>query len=116
MKTDDFLDIEQLKSFLGYIDERSVLKWCTTNKIPVIKLGLKKYVASHYLTHIIDNQLVTFVEKTESKKQIEKTNSEPYGDTENLNNRDSFKPADELIAKYLLKYESDGKSHITKKR
>jgi hypothetical protein len=41
---------------------RSLKKWCKSKNIPIIKIGLKKYILSHYLTQYIDNQIVTFVE------------------------------------------------------
>lgn len=54
------VELSRLMEILGYTDERSVRKWCKQNKVPVLKMGLKKYILSHYLTQLIENQLVIF--------------------------------------------------------
>ena len=87
-------------TLLGYIDPRAVIKWCGRNEIPIVKLGLKKYISSRFLTHVIDNQLVTFVKGTESLSQ----------------DGVIYKPTTEIISKYLEKYESANKSQTSKQR
>ena len=97
---EDLTDQSVLMELLGYIDERSFVKWCMKNNIPIIKIGLKKYILSHFLTQIIDNQLVKFVKDDDSKeKQIKQ-----------------FVPENEIIAKYLSKYESASKIKTIRKR
>ena len=104
------LDIQELMPLFGYTDPRSFIKWCNTKKIPVIKLGIKKYVESHFLTQYIDNQLVIFVKSNEAdRKPSEK-------ETKTTSNSSSkYKSDNELVNKYLSKYESSYKSQITKK-
>jgi hypothetical protein len=68
MTTAELTDFEALKGILGYTDDRSVMKWCREQNIPVLKMGFKKYISSHSLTQYIDNQLVIFeVPKPELK-------------------------------------------------
>ena len=57
----DLIEHSELMRLLGYEDERSLKKWCQKYQIPIIKIGLKKYVVSQYLTQYIDNQIVIFV-------------------------------------------------------
>lgn len=102
---EDLLDIAQLMPLLGYSDPRSIIKWCKSKNIPIIKVGLKKYVFSHYLTQYIDNQLITFEKAVESvtilpKKLSEKTNKK-------------YKPENEIVNKYLSRYETDAKPKTT---
>jgi hypothetical protein len=94
----NLVELIELFELLGYQDERSVLKWCARNNIPVIKLGLKRYVSSHLLTQIVDNQLVIF---TKAKEAGSNTN--------NL-----YEPGNEIFSKYLKKYESASKSPTSK--
>jgi hypothetical protein len=62
MRKEDLIEFSELMSFLGYTDERSTKSWCKKNKIPLVKVGSKKYIPSHLLTQYIDNQLVTFAQ------------------------------------------------------
>lgn len=89
----DIIEITQLFEILGYEDERSVLKWCAKHNIPVIKLGLNKFISSQLLTQYIDNQLVIFVNEN---KNVEKPPS-------------TYEPKNTIAAKYLNKYESASK-------
>jgi hypothetical protein len=57
---EDLIKFEDLMKLLGYSDERSVKKWCRKRSIPIIPMGLNKYILSHFLTQHIDNQLVIF--------------------------------------------------------
>ncbi len=95
---DDITTFEELMALLGYVDPRAAIKWCATNKIPILKLGLKKYISSHFLTQIIDNQIVTFVKGNKAVCQ----------------DNPAFKPTTEIISKYLQKYESASKTHPSK--
>jgi hypothetical protein len=99
MQLDEITDLEKLKEFLGYQDDRSALKWCRRNSIPILKAGKKKYVSSHLLTLVIENQLVTFVQESQSAKPI-------------LN---IYTPKNGLITKYVSKYESANKTNLAKK-
>ena len=54
----DLIEHSELMHLLGYEDERSFKKWCDKQQIPIVKIGLKKYILSHFLTQYIDNQLI----------------------------------------------------------
>jgi hypothetical protein len=95
---EDVTEFDELKEILGYTDERSVIKWCKTNNIPVLKMGFKKYILSHYLTQYIDNQLVIFEKAKPELKVVRysvKKKSYAHSDTYN---------------EYLSKFESIKKS------
>jgi hypothetical protein len=99
----DFLPIEDLMSFLGYTDFRSAFKWCKQHKIAVLKVGLKKYVKAVEFSQLIENQLINF----EPESQIDKK--------ENVRNQ-TFKAQNEIVAKYLSKYEKQDWSKASKRR
>lgn len=103
---DNLVELTELFELLGYQDERSVIKWCGRNNIPIVKLGLKKYISSHLLTQIVDNQLVIFVKDNKitnksSEAENEKTQEKPV-----RVQKGAFNPDNEIILKYLAKYES----------
>lgn len=99
----DYVVIEELMSFLGYSDYRSVFNWCKRQKIRVLKLGLKKYVKAVEISELIENQLINF----ESERQNHKKS--------NLKNP-TYKAQNEIVAKYLSKYEKQDWSKTSKKR
>lgn len=98
---DQWIELEELMLILGYSDERSSLKWCKDQGIPVVKLGLKKYISSQLLTQYIDNQLVIFVKGT----KVSKTKSSAQ-----------FVPDSEIVSKYLEKFKSNDSIRPSKKR
>lgn len=55
------VDINEILDLLGYEDERSVLSWCSKNKIPVIKMGKKNYVLSNFIETFIETELNSFI-------------------------------------------------------
>jgi hypothetical protein len=95
----NLVELIELFELLGYQDERSVIRWCGSNNIPVVKLGLKKYISSHLLTQTIDSQIVIFVK----------------GKKLSSNKNNLYKPDNETISKYLKKYESSSKVLTSKK-
>ena len=121
MTKQDLIDFSELTVILGYTDERSIIKWCKTNKFPVLKVGSKKYILSHYLTQYIDNQLLIFEQANffspnevftmikNKETTIEKKSKITEG-TLRVEKQTSYKPDNEIISKYLNKYESNNKS------
>jgi hypothetical protein len=93
----DWIELAELMQFLGYSDPRSLEKWCKKNKLKIIKAGLKKYVSSQKLTQILDNQYVIFEEEKDCKPKSKK------------NIDSNYTPTNEIISKYLTKYESKNK-------
>lgn len=96
----ELVEQSELMVLLGYEDERSFKKWCQKSQIPIIKIGLKKYILSQYLTQYIDNQLVTFEVSSKIEKPLVKTN---------------FEPQNKIVSKYLEKFKANATARITKK-
>ncbi len=108
----DLVDIQDLMLLLGYTDPRSVKKWCKEKEIPIISLGLKKYVSQQILTQYIDTQLVTFVRGNKVNEiEYEKSN-----EVTEFHREKSYQPKDKIISKYLAKYESDAIIKAPKKK
>ncbi len=115
MLNENLIELSELMQLLGYGDERSIRKWCKNNSIPIIKLGLKKYVLSHLLTQYIDNQCVIFVKGKRSTTNQELKQSQNTTNSNTRSTQKAYNPNNELISKYLSKYESDNKSKTAKK-
>lgn len=112
----DLVDIQDLMTLLGYSDERSIKRWCKARGIPIVSLGLKRYVLQHYLTQYIDNQLVIFDNgHVDQKPASESENKKAQRKTKRIG-KGTYDPGNEIIAKYLTKYESSDKPQTTKKR
>ena len=86
VKKEDLTEFGELMRVLGYKDERSAKKWCNQNKVPVLKIGSKKYILSQYLTQYIDNQLVIFVKESSTgvenliKNDLEEKSANQHGE------------------------------------
>lgn len=115
MELSNLVELIELFELLGYQDERSVLKWCARNKIPVIKLGIKKYVSSHLLTQSIDNQLLIFVKRNDASKIKPEDEVGNSPQKTKKSEEGIYQPNNELISKYLAKYESASKVNPSKK-
>jgi Mg/Co/Ni transporter MgtE len=55
------IELEELATQLDYKDVRSIEGWCKENKLPIIKMGKKKYTVSVFLDLFIENELKLFV-------------------------------------------------------
>lgn len=55
------VDIKEILDLLGYEDERSVISWCSKNKIPVIKMGKINYVLINFIETFIETELNSFI-------------------------------------------------------
>ena len=53
--------IGELADILGYEDERSVVKWCRKNKVPLFHIGKKIYTVKNFLDRFISEKLEQFV-------------------------------------------------------
>lgn len=95
---ENLIEFPEVMALLGYEDERSAVKWCHRNDIRILKLGAKKYTSKHLLTQVIDNQLLIFdAEEIGPLKRERKKKTK-------------FQPKNEIMSKYLAKYESNNKS------
>lgn len=83
------LELNELTELLGFTDKRSVIKWCNENKLLVLTLGKKKYIALDLLNAIIESKLTSFFEANfENPEQI----------IESIKNDDKVQIAELLIA------------------
>ncbi len=78
---EDLIEHAALMRILGYTDERSLKRWCKERLIPIITIGIKKYILSQYLTQYIENQLVIFAKASSVNpdEHILKVNSPKIG-------------------------------------
>ncbi len=110
MKIDEMVEFEQLQSWLGYADQRSVVRWCEKRLLPILHFGLKRYVSSQLLTQYIDNQIVKF----ESGRKLSDGNSKigniKVEKSTSSKSKGSYQPSNEIVSKYLQKYETNNKS------
>jgi cell shape-determining protein MreC len=98
----DFVSIEELMSFLGYSDFRSAFSWCKRYSITVLKVGLKKYVKASEISELIENQLINFEEgRADTRKLPER--------------KPKFQAQNEIVSKYLSKYEKQSQFKTSKK-
>lgn len=107
MKIDEMVEFEQLKSWLGYSDQRSVVRWCEKRFLPILHFGLKRYVSSQLLTQYIDNQLVKFVSPIKPHETATNVDSENAEQKSRIRISGTYRPNNEIITKYLSKYEND---------
>jgi hypothetical protein len=70
-------EIGELADILGYEDERSVIKWCRKNKVPLFHIGKKTYTVKNFLDRFISEKLEQFVKASfKNPKEILKAVSE----------------------------------------
>ncbi|MGZ3750591.1 MAG: hypothetical protein ACXVP0_06435 [Bacteroidia bacterium] len=125
---EDLFELEKLMELLGYKDPRSVKKWCERNLIPILEIGVKQYILSSFLEKNIENQITMFAKSNKISPEQILARANSHNKVEDANtNLDitdletapkiikSFKPQNEIVSKYLLKYEANGKSNTTKK-
>lgn len=107
----DLVDIQDLMLLLGYTDPRSVKKWCKQRDIPILSLGLKKYVSQHILTQYIDNQLVKFEKTTKIVTEFnQESDQKQRQQKDGAKHPGAYKPENDMVSKYLSKYEARIKS------
>jgi hypothetical protein len=51
---------EELSEYLGYTDIRSIKAWCKQNKVPIFKLGKKRYTIRNFVDYFIEKELSQF--------------------------------------------------------
>ena len=58
---DKLIELAELAEHLDYKDIRSIENWCKEKKLPIIKMGKKKYTVSAFLDLFIETELKLFV-------------------------------------------------------
>ncbi len=58
---DNLIEIKEIKELLGMTDNRSVMKWCESNKVPIFNIGRKKYTLNNFLEIFLEKELESFV-------------------------------------------------------
>ena len=68
---DKLIEIHELMELLGFEDERTIRNWCEKNKVPLLKMGKKKYTISNFLELFIMDEVEKFVNrKYENSEKI----------------------------------------------
>ncbi len=104
------IEISELIDLLGFEDGRTIENWCKKNKLPILKMGKKKYTISTFLELFITDELTKFVnEKYDNPEKIieavEKDNKEEL--TELINAPTSKKTTANYKAKTNSKAAQD---------
>lgn len=60
------MKLSQLAGLLEYEDMRSVVKWCSENKILIVYSGKAKYVSSNQINQFFEKQFKDFTQKNYS--------------------------------------------------
>ncbi|MCE9537782.1 MAG: hypothetical protein K8R85_00995 [Bacteroidetes bacterium] len=55
------LEINSLIDLLGWKDDRTIEDWCTENKVPVIKIGKKKYTVIDFVERFVALEIEKYV-------------------------------------------------------
>lgn len=102
----NLIGLEELMVLLGYNDERSVRKWCSDNQIPILELGKRRYIHKDIILKMINAGLSV----NGNRAPVE--NSKPGA----ASRYSVYTPENEVISKYLNKYENDVNSSTTKEK
>lgn len=110
--------LKELLTRLGYVDMRSVRKWCKKNEVFVIRHGKDEFVFESDFKKAFEIPFINHL-----KKQFGKDWEEAYHlhaeenvlgltllQPSTFSPRKSFKAQHDIVSKYLSKYESDKKS------
>lgn len=97
----NLIGLEELMGLLGYTDERSVRKWCSDNQIPILELGKRRYIHKDIIMQMINEGLSV----NGNRAPVE--NSKPGA---------AYTPENEVVSKYLNKYENDVNSSTAKEK
>lgn len=66
---DNLIEIKEIKELLGMTDNRSVMKWCESNKVPIFDIGRKKYTLNNFLEIFLEKEIKSFVTSTFSNPE-----------------------------------------------
>jgi hypothetical protein len=69
--TEKLIELNELMKLMGSFDERTLVKWCAQNRIPIISIGKKKYTVKIFVDLFI-------------KKELEKNLFSQYEDAEKI--------------------------------
>ncbi len=110
--------LKELLEKLGYLDLRSVRKWCAKNGVFVFRQGKEEFVIESEIKKAVE---IPFINNLKSKygkdwEEVYRLHQEGnvLGLTALQNTeptiRKSFKTENEIVSKYLSKYETDRKT------
>lgn len=102
-----------LQDFFGYTDYRALEKFCRDNKIPIVKVGRKKYVVSLLLDVFIEKEITNSLNLSFSNPE-NMLEAIENNDLEYLKNliEDSNKSIQEVQTKYNKKNRSKSSIHF----
>ena len=128
--TKNLIELTELMHILGYSDMRTIKKWCIKNKIPLFKVGAKKYTLSNFLNLIIGHQVTDFVKanhenprellntfnreinpENESKEKLEPNN---VIELSTITNTNQIIPIKSIEIKPIIKVENTSTGSVAK--
>ena len=118
------IGLSELFAYLGYTDIRTVRKWCNNNNVAIIRQGKSEFVYEANFRQVFDRPLINKLREQHGDNWQEVYQLYLDGNIPALtaiNSRSkyqdkSYKPDNEIVSKYLSKYENGNKSNPTGKR
>ena len=114
------LSLNEILDDLGYIDIRSARNWCKKNNVLVIRQGKNEFVIEANFKEVfekpfIDKLIRKFGKNWESVYQLYANRNIP--ELNAINEMPSvtykaYKPKNEIVSKYLNKYDSNEKTKV----
>jgi len=110
--------LKELLEHLGYRDIRSVRKWCNKNGVFIIRHGKDEFVFESDFKKAFEIPFINNLKKLHGKNWEGVYRLHAQGDVLGLTElqtatpvqHKSFKTENDIVSKYLSKYESDKKS------
>ena len=94
----NLISFEEMMRILKYKDKRSFKKWCEENQVPIIELGKNKLIDRSFLEKIISTESEAKGHRAPIDNNVPKASSQK---------KEVYVPDNEIISKYLKKYESN---------
>lgn len=110
--------LKELLAQLGYKDVRSVRKWCNKNAVFIIRHGKDEFVVESDFKKAFEIPFINNLKKQFGNNWEEVYRLHAEGDVLGLTAlqtatptpRKSFKSENDIVSKYLSKYDTDKKS------
>lgn len=112
------IKLKELFDYLGYVDMRSVRRWCNKNGVFIIRHGKDEFVFESDFKKAFEIPFINNLKKQYGKDWEEVYRLHQEGNvigltalqTSVLVYRKTFKTENNIVSKYLNKYERDNKT------
>ncbi len=110
--------ITKLHEFLGYTDLRSIRKWCKKNGVLIVHQGKMEFVFEPNFREAIERPFINDLKAKYGEGWEEMYHLYAEGNILSLHkshivpdeNTKVYKPTNDIVLKYLSKYETDRKT------